>query len=206
MKTQSNIPIPDIQVWKEGQYVVAFNQKDNGVQIEGEEGKRYEAEFTIVDELTADTAIHAFTRMANDAELDRKIIENIEVSGKPAIETKPVYATNIETTIFKALPTSGLLKKGQIYSYGNGAVMVVQDHDRTIYTPEFTPALFSFHRTITEGQEWIIGEQVTVNSTRTYKGKTYKCVQAHQTQDTWDPELTLGVLWSEVQIQVVKLP
>lgn len=198
MKTQSNILIPDVQKWKEGQYFVAVNAKDNGIQPEGEEGRRYEADFTIVDALTADAAIHAFTRMTQDAELDQKVIDNIEVAGKPAIETKPEYPVKVETTIFKPLPSSGSLKRGQIFSYNNGAVMVVQDHERTIYAPELTPALFSFYRTVTEGQEWIPAEQVSLNATRTYNGKTYRCLQAHQTQQTWNPELTLGVLWNEV--------
>ena len=76
--------------------------------------------------------------------------------------------------------------------------MVVQDHERTIYAPELTPALFSFYRTVTEGQPWIVGEQVALNATRTYNSKTYKCIQPHQTQDSWNPELTIGTLWQVV--------
>ena len=95
------------------------------------------------------------------------------------------------------MPTSGALKRGQIYSYANGAVMVVQDHDRTIYAPELTPALFSFYRPNPEGTEWIAGEQVALNSTRTYGGKTYKCIHEHQTQDGWKPDIT-PALWQEV--------
>ena len=51
MKIQSNIPIPEIQLWKDGQWIIAINPIDNGVQVEGDEGKRYEADFTIVDAL-----------------------------------------------------------------------------------------------------------------------------------------------------------
>ena len=199
MRTQSNTPIVEIQRWKEGEWSIAINHKDNGVQPEGEEGKRYEADFTIFTALTADEAIYAFTRMTADPLFDQKVIDNIEVAGKPAIETKPTYATKVEPTIFKALPTSGALKRGQIYSYANGAVMVVQDHDRTIYAPELTPALFSFYRPNPEGTEWIAGEQVALNSTRTYGGKTYKCIQAHQTQDGWKPDVT-PALWQEVVV------
>ena len=201
MKTTSNNEIAQVQRWKEGQYFVSINHKDNGIQIEEEEGNRYEADFTIVDALTAEEAIYAFTRMTNDVEFDNKVIDNIEVNGKPAIETKQEYLIKVETTIFKELPTSGNLKIGEIYSYNNGAVMVVQDHIRTIYAPELTPNLFSFYRTIKEGQEWITGEKVEIDETRTYNEKTYKCIQAHQTQPSWNPELTLGTLWNEVQEQ-----
>lgn len=199
MKTSSNEPIVEVQRWKEGEWSIAINPVDNGVQPEGEEGKRYEADFTVVKGNTAEEAIYAFTRMQQDPDFDRQVIENIEVEGKPAIEVKREYATKVEPTIFKPLPASGILKRGQIYSYANGAVMVVQDHDRTIYAPELTPALFSFYRPNPEGTEWIAGEQVALNSTRTYGGKIYKCIQAHQTQDGWQPDVT-PALWEEVTV------
>jgi len=198
MRTQSNTTI-ETQRWKEGEWSVAINHKDNGVQPEGEEGKRYEADFTIVKGNTAEEAIYAFTRMQQDPDFDRKVIENIEVEGKPAIEVKREYVTKVEPTIFKPLPTTGILKKGEVYSYANGAVMVVQDHERTIYAPELTPALFSFYRPNPEGKEWIAGEQVQVNATRTYGGKTYKCIQAHQTQEEWKPDTT-PALWQLVEV------
>ena len=198
MKTYSNIPIPDTLVWKGTQKFIAINHKENPVTVDEDEGKRYEADFTIVDELTAESAINAFTRQSQDTELEKAVVYNFEVEGKPAIEVKTEYQTKVSTSIFKPLPDVGSLEKGQIYSYGNGAVMVVQDHERTTYAPELTPALFSFYRTVTEGMEWIVGEAISINETRTYNGKTYKCIQAHQSQQTWNPELTVGVLWSVV--------
>lgn len=91
MKIQSNIPIPEVQLWKEGQWVIAVNQIDNGVQAEGDEGKRYEADITIVDALTEEAATLALKRMNQDKELDDAVIYNIEIDGKPAIEIKPDY-------------------------------------------------------------------------------------------------------------------
>jgi hypothetical protein len=136
--------------------------------------------------------------MTQDPTFDQKVVDNIEVNGRPAIETKPTYATPVVTTIFKPLPATGTpLKKGEIYAYNNGAVIVLQDHNMTIYTPEEIPALFSFYRTVAEGQEWMSNEQVTLNATRTYKGKTYKCIQPHQTQIGWEPDI-VPALWQEV--------
>ena len=203
MKVYSNTPFKNSQKWKDGELFVVVNPIDNGVQPPdafgmSQEGRRYEADFTIVKGETAQEAIFAFTRMANDPSLDQKVIDNIEVNGKPAIETKPTYTNKVSANIFQPLPSTGNLKKGEIYSYNNGAVMVVQDHVRTIYAPELTPALFSFYREVTEGQPWIAGEQIALNATRTYNGKTYKCIQAHQSQESWNPELTLGVLWQVV--------
>lgn len=91
MKTFSNIPIPDIQVWKASQYFVAFNQKDNGIQPEGDEGKRYEAEFTIVDSLDEAELLRATHRHFQDATLEQQVIDNIEVDGGSAITVKKIY-------------------------------------------------------------------------------------------------------------------
>lgn len=111
----------------------------------------------------------------------------------------PVYTSaTLATTIFPALPSSGELKAGTIYSYNGGMVIVMQDHARTIYPPEQTPALFSVYRANTEGAEWVANEKVEKGDIRTYKGKTYQCLQSHQTLSTWTPDKTLGVLWGQV--------
>jgi len=200
MKTSSNIQFPQVQRWKEGQFMVVVNQVDNGVQPEGEEGKRYTADFTVVDSLDAADAINAVTRITADPVMDQLVVDNIEVNGKPAIETKVDYPTKVATTVFPTLPSSGTLKIGEIYSYGNGAVMVRQTHERTIYTPEQTPALFSFYRDNASAElAWMDGEKVEVGWKRTYGGKTYECLQSHQTQADWTPD-KVPALWKEVVI------
>ena len=203
MKTNSNIPYPSSQRWKEGQIMVVVNQIDNGVQPEEREGMRYEADFTITDSLEAADAINAVTRITADPVMDQKVVDNIEVDGKPAIETKVDYADKVESTVFTALPSSGTLKIGEIYSYNNGAVMVRQTHERTIYPPEQTPALFSFYRDNAAAElAWMDGEKVEVGWKRTYGGKTYECLQAHQTQADWTPDVT-PTLWKEMQGETI---
>ena len=202
MKTNSNIQFPQVQRWKEGQYMVVVNQVDNGIQTDGFEGQRYTADFTIVDSLDAADAVNAVTRITADPVMDQMVVDNIEVNGKPAIETKIDYPSKVTTTVFPPLPSSGTLKIGEIYSYGNGAVMVRQSHERTIYPPEQTPALFSFYRDNASAElAWMEGEKVEAGWKRTYGGKTYECLQSHQTQDDWTPTATLGVLWKEVPQQ-----
>ena len=83
-------------------------------------------------------------------------------------------------------------------------VIVEQDHNRTIYTPEETPALFSVYRKNTEGMEWVFPEKVIAGDKRTFGGKTYICLQSHQTLETWTPDKT-PALWKEV-IVVVDIP
>lgn len=199
MKATSNNQLPTTpQQWKNGEYIIYVNHKDNGVQPEEKQGGRYEADITIIREQTMEKVIDALTRMIYDPILDQKVIDNIEVNNGSALDIINTYSQKATSSIFPVLPSSGNLKKGEIYRYNNGAVMVVQDHARTIYAPELTPALFSFYREVSEGQAWIVGEKIEINATRTYNGKTYKCIQSHQSQESWNPELTLGTLWQVV--------
>jgi hypothetical protein len=189
--------------WKEGEIMIVVNTIDRGYlptddPMTDMSGQRYEADFTIVKGNTAEDAVYAFTRMTEEPEFDQMVIDNIEVNGKPAIETVKEYETKVSTTIFPTLPSSGWFNKGETYSYNNGAVMVVQSHERTIYTPEETPALFSFYRDNAAALEWMAGEKVELGWTRTHQGKEYEVLQAHQTQVGWEPT-NASALWKEVQ-------
>lgn len=207
MKTNSSTQFPKTARWKDGEKVVFVNHVDNGVQPEGDDGRRYEADFTIVkdtDDITG--AIDAFTRMTVDPVQDQLVVDNIEVEGIKAIDIKKDYPTKVSSTIFPLLPDSGWLEQGIIYSYNNGAVMVRQPHERTIYPPEQTPALFSFWRDNASAElAWMEGEKVEEGWKRTFGGKTYECLQPHQTQSDYTPTATIGVLWKEV-IVVVDIP
>lgn len=99
---------------------------------------------------------------------------------------------------FEPLPDSGRIEEGKFYSYNGRVVYCRQPHERTIYPPEETPALFSFYRDNIADLEWIEGEKVEVGWTRMSGGKKYECLQPHQTQVDYTPEATLNVLWKEV--------
>jgi len=100
---------------------------------------------------------------------------------------------------FDPLPESGWIEEGKLYAYGDEVVYCRQGHERTIYTPEQTPALFSFFREqVQDTLAWIRGEIVEVDWLRKYEGVTYKCIQQHMTQQVWEPDQVLGVLWVEV--------
>jgi len=100
-------------------------------------------------------------------------------------------------TIFPPLPASGTVTEGEIYSYQGGMVEVRQTHERTGHAPNEVPALFSVFRANTEGAEWVANEEVIRGDTRTYNGKTYRCVQSHTTQENWQPDST-PALWAEI--------
>jgi hypothetical protein len=95
MKIYSTIPIPEILQWKQGQWLVAINHKDNGEQPEGEEGRRYEAEFTVSLGIDSASIAQAFERHFSDSEHDQKVIDTIEVEGKPAIQIVKQYPENL---------------------------------------------------------------------------------------------------------------
>ena len=104
---------------------------------------------------------------------------------------------------YPPLPETGnLCEAGVLYAWNNGVVNCRQSHIRTIFPPEDTPALFSVYRADGgETLEWIVGEQVQVGNIRVYETVTYRCIQAHQTQDNWTPPLT-PTLWAVEQVGI----
>lgn len=95
---------------------------------------------------------------------------------------------------YDPLPDSGWLEAGSIYGYAGGLVIVRQSHNRTIYPPGDTPALFCVYRPDAGLLEWIAGEPVYVGTLRSYDGVDYECLQQHVTQSDWTPPATAS-LW-----------
>lgn len=92
MKAFSNVPLPPVpERWKAGQYVYYFNHKDNGIQQEEDEGRRYEAEFVITDSTKKTALEKALIRAILDPVLDKYVIDNIEVGSKNAISIVKDY-------------------------------------------------------------------------------------------------------------------
>lgn len=120
-------------------------------------------------------------------------IDQVTSTGQPSM-----ISDTDASTIFPALPSSGTLTEGDIYSYNGGMVQVIQTHERTIYSPEETPALFNVYRANTEDMDWVANEKVEIGDKRNYSGKTYQCIQSHTTQTGWTPDVTTA-LWKEVQ-------
>lgn len=85
----------------------------------------------------------------------------------------------------------------QYYLYKGDIVKCRQTHNRTIYDPKDTPALFSYFRDNSDQLKWIAGEQVEIGWVRIYEDVKYEVIQAHQTQDDWTPDRTpaLWKLW-----------
>jgi len=122
-------------------------------------------------------------------------IDQVTTTGQPTINF-----SESAVGIYPALPsTEGTpLVRGEIYEYNGGMVQVVQDHNRTIFPPEDTPALFSVYRPNTEGMFWIAGEAVDKGDIRLEGLANYQCIQAHTTQVGWEPSVT-PTLWKVVQ-------
>jgi hypothetical protein len=108
-------------------------------------------------------------------------------------------ATDVQPII--ALPEVGeLCEGGRYYLYAtehSSIVYCVQSHNRTIYPPEQTPALFSFFRENSDDLEWIQNEFVKLGWKRMHNDKQYECIQAHMTLEGWTPDVT-PALWLEV--------
>lgn len=104
MTAQSNSEFPTaLQRWKDGQWVYFYNHKDNGVQPVddmgmSQEGKRFTADFVIANKVDKTTVTTALIKAIIDPELNQKIIDNIEVDAKPAIEVVKTYKVDAVTT------------------------------------------------------------------------------------------------------------
>lgn len=113
--------------------------------------------------------------------------------------TLHALATDVQPIV--ALPEIGeLCEGGRYYLYDSehsSIVYCVQAHNRTIYPPEQTPALFSFFRENSDDLEWIQNEFVKLGWKRWYNDKQYECIQAHMTLEGWTPDVT-PALWQEV--------
>ena len=104
--------------------------------------------------------------------------------------------------VYPELPESGQLLAGQVYAYQGGMVRIEQDHERTIYPPQQTPALINFFRKETGDLQWIENEQVEQGDERIYDGKKYEALTAHTTLVNWIPPNT-PTLWKEAQSEEI---
>jgi len=108
------------------------------------------------------------------------------------IDTQEELSNSIDVT--ESLPDSGDVIIDKHYLYKGDIVKCRQTHQRTIYEPKDTPALFSFFRYNSDQLQWIENEEVEIGWMRIYNGVKYECIQAHQTLNTWTPEHT-PALW-----------
>ena len=126
------------------------------------------------------------------------IIPTACLNDKDLIQAKNKLLTaqgNGQTVTIKDLPASGTVYKDSLYMSSEGLVKCRQTHQRTIYKPSETPALFSFFRENSDTLQWIPNEEVKAGWKRIYNGVIYICLQSHMTLESWTPPNTLGVLW-----------
>jgi len=141
------------------------------------------------------------------------------VDGKWSVKAPPEYDNNrwgipldvtaeLSTAEGKTKPLPEIGQKcdeGQYYLYKGDILKCRQTHNRTIYEPKDTPALFSFFRDNSAQLEWITGEWVEVGWIRIYNGLKYEVIQAHQTQSDWTPDKT-PTLWKLVEEPSAEIP
>ena len=115
MKTYSTIPIESPVRWKEGEYLVAINHKENPVNSSEDEGKRYEADFTIATGTDEQSVLKAFERSFNDEQHDNKVIDTIEIDGKSAISVVNEYPADAPKILsVDVLKDNNLIKQSEL--------------------------------------------------------------------------------------------
>ena len=124
--------------------------------------------------------------------------DNVTVNIYADEATKNDSITKILASTIPVLPAVGEVKAGYLYQYSNLVLLCIQSHTRTVYDPLLTPALFAVYRDNAGTLAWVTNEQILIGWKRTYNSKVYVCIQSHQSQVTWNPELTLATLWQVI--------
>lgn len=110
-------------------------------------------------------------------------------------------STELAAAITQTIPMpeiGELCEINNYYFYGGDILKCRQTHNRTIYNPKDTPALFSYFRGSSDFIEWMPNEEVQVGWERIYNSLRYRCIQSHMTQASWTPDV-VPALWMEVQ-------
>ncbi|HKJ46401.1 MAG TPA: hypothetical protein VJ991_11295 [Balneolales bacterium] len=95
------------------------------------------------------------------------------------------------------------------YNWNGQIVLCRQDHDRTNFTPDQTPNLFSTYRGGDSILGWIPNEEIKYGWKRICDNVTYICIQPHMTVEGLTPDKTpaLWNVWTDPnQIVVWKQP
>lgn len=134
-----------------------------------------------------DTSVYFLTKK-------QAIVTSAQAVGKTAfaVDSVQIFETIEQYNLqFPILPDTGQVKRGEIYTYNNEVLRVVQSHNRATvshYNPKDVPALYLF-RPVAGCQEW---EQPTgahdaynVGDCVTYKGSKYESVI---NANVWSPE------------------
>lgn len=87
-----------------------------------------------------------------------------------------------------------------LVSYADSLWKCRQAHTATDpgWIPPNVPALWLVYRKDADQTlPWVAGEQVFIDTRRTYSGGEYRCIQAHVTQSDWTPP-AVPTLWALV--------
>jgi hypothetical protein len=124
--------------------------------------------------------------------------ERIDDETGDPIPVPPGWDIADTPTAIPPLPTTaGEWVEVQLYTYGDVFLFCRQRHQRTVFEPHWTPALFSVWQPEQDGLAWIANEAVEAGWLRIYNGRTYECIQKHTTQADWQPP-NVPALWSLV--------
>ena len=133
--------------------------------------------------------------------------ESAEIETEQTLESGDL--DSISTTGLLPLPDEGEEVLQQLYAYDNKVVYCRQKHNRTIYPPEQTPALFSFFRGEFDAEgnpyEWIQNEKVELGWKRIYNDVTYEVSQPHQTAIGQEPDIAPAIwnVWTDPNLILV---
>lgn len=85
---------------------------------------------------------------------------------------------------------------GWMRIYNSVKYEVIQAHQtQSDWTPNTAITLWKVYVDTTLTADWKVGIAYKVNDIVNYLGKSYKCLQAHNSITSWNPVATINVLW-----------
>ena len=169
--------------------VVLLN-KENADAVRGKHGR-----FSALDPVAAPNGKFILPKRCLDdpdlADIASTVVENTEEETQ-ILPLPELGEECVAGVLYKYVDETGTIDEND-----SGMVQCVQTHNRTEHKPMDIPALFSFFRTNADDLDWIQNEFVEVDWLRIHDGIQYRCLQSHQTLETWTPDAT-PALWEVV--------
>ncbi len=124
----------------------------------------------------------------------------LRMLSKPILESDSVTAQQLEvlTGIYKQYRADKYYEKDEVFVCDSTLYKVVQAHtSQADWLPASTPALYVKYQ-VDNGQilAWDYPVEYAIDDLVTYNGVTYRCIQAHTSQNGWSPNVVAS-LWVE---------
>ncbi|MBC8062400.1 MAG: anti-sigma factor domain-containing protein [Clostridiaceae bacterium] len=172
-----------------GKYTMYTKAKDLGLNLSIDEVRNNNLS-DILKKLDIDSKINGYPGNSHNTDKPKDIktttpTQEKEVNKAPVISEAPTWTVGINYTI------------GTVISYNQNKYKCITTHiSQSDWQPSNVPALWQKQVVTDSKNTWQTGVSYTVATIVTYKGVKYKCLQAHDSLEGWEPP-NVPALWQK---------